>query len=167
MLDANGDINHPKTPDRGMQEFIQKTNLIDAYHQKFHNSPRTYMWGTKRLDYILVDPALTQAIERIGYLGTHEGAETDHVYAYMDLNDKVANQGIIHRPITTKSRDFLLAQSDKVKNFLDKLVPSAKRENFKPRVHKLARSFSKHGPTKDNVRIYQQIYNSFLELAGA
>ncbi len=118
MLDANGDINHPKMPDRGMQEFIQKTNLIDAYHQKFHDSPRTYMWGTKRLNYILVDPALTQAIEQIGYLGTHEGAETDHVYAYMDLKDKVANQGFIHRPITTKSRDFLLAQSDKVKIFL-------------------------------------------------
>ena len=24
-----------------------------------------------------------------------------------------------------------------------------------------------HGPTQDNVRVYQQIYNSFLELAGA
>jgi hypothetical protein len=50
----------------------------------------------------------------------------------MDLNDKVANQGTVHRPITTKSQDFVLAQSDKVKNFLDKLVPSAKREKYKP-----------------------------------
>jgi hypothetical protein len=80
MLDANGDIHHPtngdihhpKKPDIGMQEFIQRTNLIDACHQKFHDSPCTYMWGTKRLDYILVDPALTQANERIGYLGTHD-----------------------------------------------------------------------------------------------
>jgi hypothetical protein len=79
----------------------------------------------------------------------------------------VANQGTVHRPITTKSRDFLLAQSDKVKNFFDELVPSAKPENYKPRVLKLARSFSTHGPTQDNVRVYQQIYNSFLELAGA
>ncbi len=137
------------------------TNLIDAYHQKFHDSPRTYMWGTKRLDNILVDPDLTQAIEHKGYLGMHEGAETDHVYANMDLNDKVANQGAVHRPITTKSRDFLLAQSDKVKNFLDELVPSAKHENYKPRVIKLARSFSTHGPTQDNVRVYQQMNNSF------
>ena len=129
MLDANGDIHNPKKPDIGMQEFIQRTNLIDAYHQKFHDSPHTYMWGTKRLDYILVDSVLTQAIERIGYLGMHEGAETNHAYAYMDLNDKAANQGTVHRPIATKSRDFVLAQSDKVKNFLDKLVPSAKCEN--------------------------------------
>ena len=78
-------------------------------------------------------PVLTQVvIERIGYLGMHKEAETNHVYVYMDLNDKVANQGTVHRPITTKSQDFVLAQSDKVKNFLDKLVPSAKREKYKP-----------------------------------
>ena len=109
MFVANGDIHHPQTPDVEMQKFTQRTNLIDAYHQKFHNSPHTHMWGTKRLDYILVDPGLTQAIEHIGYLGTHEGAETDHVCAYMDLNDKIVNQGTIRQPITTKSRDFVLA----------------------------------------------------------
>jgi len=55
----------------------------------------------------------------------------------------------------------ILAKSDKVKNFLDELVPSAKHENYKPRVIKLARSFSTHGPTQDNVRVYQQMNNSF------
>ncbi len=103
MLDANRDIHHPQTPDVEMQKFIQRTSLTDAYNKNFHGSPHTHMWGTKRLHYILVDPGLTQAIERIGYLGTHKGAETDHVYAYMDLNDKIANQGTLHRPITTKS----------------------------------------------------------------
>ena len=61
-LDANGDIHHPQTPDVVMQKFTQRKNLTGAYHQKFHNSPRTHMWGTKRLDYILVDPGLIQAI---------------------------------------------------------------------------------------------------------
>ena len=112
MLDTNRDIHHPQQPDVKMQKFIQRTNLIDVYHQKFHDSPHTHMWSTKRLDYILVDPDLTPAIECIGYLGTHEGAETDHVYAYMDLNDKIANQGTVHRLITTESQDFVLAQSE-------------------------------------------------------
>ena len=56
MLDTNGDIHQQKKTDIGMQEFIQRTNLIDAYHQKFHYSPFTYMWGTKRLGYILRRP---------------------------------------------------------------------------------------------------------------
>ncbi len=103
MLDANGDKHHPQTPDVEMKKIIQRTNLIDAYHQKLHDSPCTHMWGTKRLDYILVDLGLTQAIECIGYLGIHKGAKTNHLYSYMDLNDKIAKQGTVHRPITTKS----------------------------------------------------------------
>jgi len=167
MMDANGDMHHPTTPDRNLLEFVESTNLEDVFYKKFKHSPRTFMWGTKRLDYILVDPALTPAVERIGYLGTHDGSDTDHVYAFMDLNDRIAHQGIIHRPVTTKSREFTLTQSDKVKTFLDGLVESSKNETYKERVDKLARSFHQHGPTPDNKRKYQQIYNSFIELAGS
>ena len=85
----------------------------------------------------------------------------------MHLNNKIANQGTVQPSITTKSQDFVLAQSVKVQKFLDELVPSAKRKNYKTRVTKLAKSFSEHGPTHDNVRVYQQIYNSFLELTRA
>jgi hypothetical protein len=123
------------------------------------------MWGSKQLDYILVDPSLIPAIERIGYLGTHEGSDTDHVYAFMDINDKKTHQGIIHRPITTKSREFTLTQSDKVKSFLDGLVKSSQEGKYKERVDKLTRSFLQHGPTPDNRRKYQQIYNAFIKLA--
>ena len=54
-----------------------------------------------------------------------------------------------------------------MQKFLDELLPSAKRKNHKTRVTKLAKSFLEHGPTQDNVRVYQQIYKSFSELAGA
>jgi hypothetical protein len=150
-----------------MKEFIDEANLDDAYYNKFYDSPRTYMWGTKRLDNILIDPSLTQAVERIGYPGTHEGLDTDHVYAYMDLNDEKSHQGFVHRPINTKSRDFTLTQSDKVKTFTDSLVLAASENTYKERVGKLARSFHEHGPTYDNKWIYQQIYNSFIKLAEA
>jgi hypothetical protein len=66
------------------------------------------MWGTKRLDYILIDPSIIPAVESIGYLGTHKGSDTNHVYAFMDLNDNITHQGIVHCPITTKSREFTL-----------------------------------------------------------
>jgi hypothetical protein len=150
-----------------MKEFIDKANLDNAYYNKFNDSQRTYMWGTKRLDYILIDPSLTQAVECIGYLGTHEGSDTDHVYAYMDLNDAKSHQGFVHRPINTKSRDFTLTQSDKVKTFTDSLVLAASENTYKERVDKLARSFHEYGPTYDNKQIYQQISNSFIELAEA
>ena len=100
-------------------------------------------------------------------MGTNKGSDTDHVYAFMDLNDKITHQGIVHRPITTKARDFTLTQSDKVKTFLDSLVKALKEDKYKERVDKLTRSFQQHGHTPDNIWKYQQIYNAFIELAGS
>ena len=105
------------------------------------------MWGVKQLDYILIDPGLIPAVESIGYLGTHKGADTDHVYAFMDLNNRIIHQGIVHCPITTKAQDFTLTQSDKVKTFLDSLAKASKEDKYNERVDKLTRSFQQHGHT--------------------
>jgi hypothetical protein len=113
--------------------------------------------GKKQLDYILIDPGLISAVEIIRYLSTHEGSGTNHVYAFMDLNDKISHQGIVHHPITTKSRGFTLTQSDKVKAFLDNLVKALRKNTYKERVDKLARSFEEHGRTPDNIRISTNI----------
>jgi hypothetical protein len=85
----------------------------------------------------------------------------------MDLNDKIFHQGIVHHPITTKSREFTITQSDKVKAFLNNLVKALRKNTYKEWVDKLARSFKEHGQTPDNIRIYQQTYDAFMELAGA
>ncbi len=122
MMDANGDTHHPTMPNIELHKFIKSTNLADIFYDRFKESPRTFMWGMKRLDYILIDPSLIPVVESIGYLGTHKGSDTNHVYTFMDLNDNITHQVIVHRPITTKSREFTLTQSDKVKAFLDNLV---------------------------------------------
>ena len=121
MMDANGDTHHPTAPDTELQEFIETTNLVDIFYKKFKESPRTFMWGVKQLEYILIDPSLIPTVESIGYLGTHEGSDTDHVYMFMDLNDRITHQGILYHPITSKLRDFMITQSDEVKTFLNSL----------------------------------------------
>jgi hypothetical protein len=88
MMDANGDTQHPTAPDKELRKFIETTNLADMFYIKFKESPQTYMSGTKQLDYILIDPGLIPAVESIGYLGTHKSSNTNHVYTFMDLNDK-------------------------------------------------------------------------------
>ena len=67
---------------------------MGIFYKKFKESPRTFMWGVKQLDYILIDPGLIPAVESIGYLGTHKGSDTDHVYAFMDLNNRITHQGL-------------------------------------------------------------------------
>jgi hypothetical protein len=53
--------------------------------------------------------------------------------------------------------------------FLDNLVKASRKNTYKERVNKLARSFKdkEHGRTPDKIRIHQQTYDIFMELAGA
>jgi hypothetical protein len=86
MMDANGDYRTDRAPDRALAIFITNSNLVNPFYEKFATSPRTFLYGLKRLDYIFMDPALTLSIWNIGYLCTHMGADSDHCLAYVDLD---------------------------------------------------------------------------------
>ena len=160
MMDANGDWNHPTDPDEDLKNFISEANLVDAFYARHGYSPRTYMWGQKRLDYWLIDPGLMPAVDRVGYLGSHEGADTDHVYGFIDWNTEKLFQGIINRPIAAHSRDFLLAQSDKVKPFLEELIKQSEQHKFQARTFKLAKRFVvEDGKTTQNLSTYRKPYD--------
>ena len=96
MMDANGDENYDKEMDHDLRKFIEDAHLVDHFHEKFPELTRTYTKGKKRLDWILFDEALVGAIEQIGYLGTHEGQFSDHVYAYVNFNEKQLFRGTIN-----------------------------------------------------------------------
>ena len=85
MMDANGDYIWPKG-DQDLRDFITNTGLVDHYKEKFLAPIRTFVRGSKRIDYILVDQGLVNAIEKIGYLELHKGAYSDHVYVYEYVN---------------------------------------------------------------------------------
>ena len=123
------------------------------------------MYSKNRLDYILVDRALCPAISAIGYCGMHSGAHTDHVYAYMDMDEEQLLGGIVNRPITTHSRDFLLAQSDKVKDFLEEMIPMSENRNLRKWMFRLARSFTEHGATIRNINLYNKLYREMVQTA--
>ena len=132
-----------------MQEFIQSTGLVDQYNDKFPEPIRTYIYGGNRLDYILVNPGLVDAIESIGYLETHEGAYTDHVYAYVDFTEAKLFQGLINRPVPVHSREFMLAQTDKKLAFQKEMIKNIKHNQTKERVILLARTFIEGGHTEE------------------
>ncbi|KAL7519021.1 hypothetical protein ACHAWF_000213, partial [Thalassiosira exigua] len=51
MMDANGDYLADKDPDLELRQFLEDANLIDPYYEKFGSQARTYLHGSKRLDY--------------------------------------------------------------------------------------------------------------------
>ena len=164
MMDANGDLNHHKEADGDLRRFVSEAHLVDHFHEKFPAPIRTYIYGTKRLDYIFVDPSLTQAISRIGYLGTHEGAFSDHTMAYVDFHSNLLFKGIIHRPMELHAREFRIEQRDKVEKFLEAVISELKNHRIKERVFRLAGAFRKYGETPRNNSDYQQLDREIKEI---
>jgi len=73
------------------------------YGEKFPEPINTCLGGTKRLNYILIDPKLVDAIVSIGYLGLHEGSFSDHGVTYVDFNSKKLFKGTINQPVDLHS----------------------------------------------------------------
>jgi hypothetical protein len=163
MMDANGD--YLKGKDKELADFIAANGLCDPFYEKFQISPSTYVHGPNRLDYILMDPALTGAIERIGYLGTHDGAMSDHVMAVVDVCERKLFDGILNRPPIHHSREILIAQEDKVANFLHTIRPLLKEHEIQRRTFDLAADFVSEGATDELIHKYHILYREFLELS--
>lgn len=119
MIDANGDYTSGK--DKGLQNFLSATGLCNPYLERFTTPTWTYQHGSSRIDYVFMDKALTHSLKRIGYLGTHEGEISNHVMAYVDMEQKTMFAGLINRPPPAHSRDILIEQEDKVQDFLQAL----------------------------------------------
>ena len=112
-----------------------------------------------------MDYELSPSILRIGYLGTHKGALSDHVVGYVDFDEPLLFQGIINRPLPAHSREILIEQEDKVLDFIRTLHSLLDSHIFDSRVVKLAERFASHGPSPENIPHYNSLYGQFLELA--
>ena len=162
IMDANGDYIFGRDTD--LETFIDRAGLCDPFYDRFKISPATFIYGKRRLDYIFIDPALSHAVLRIGYLGTHAGVHSDHVMAVMDVDETLLFNGLLNRPPPRHSREILIEQDDKVQAFLRTLLPLLDTHKIQQRTFELARSFAEQGPTTTNIQTFHGIYRQFLDL---
>ncbi len=167
MIDANGDYCSLTAPDHNLGNFLCNTQLQDPFYDKFQSSPRTFVYGKNRLDYIFIDALCTPAIKRTGYLGTHQGAPSDHCLAYIDLDEQLLFHGLLNRPVPHHSREITLNQEDKVLSFIQALEEHLTTHRIQHKVLNLAQRFTQYGATEKNIKGYHSIYSTFLDLARA
>lgn len=113
-----------------------------------------------------MDPALVQSITAIGYLGTHEGAISDHIMAYVDMDQKEMFAGLINKPPPLQSREIQIEQEDKVQAFLRVLRNRLDDNTIAERTYALALSFAEHKASDENIRSYNKLYGQFLEIVN-
>jgi hypothetical protein len=162
MIDANGD--YTQGHDVKLATFLTRTHLSDPYRDHYPNPIRTYIRGSSRIDYIFMDRALTHSIINIGYLASHEGAESDHVLAYVDMNQQSMFGGLINRPPPAHSREILIEQEDKVQDFLRALKPLFEYHKLERRVFELAGKFAEYLDHTSIIKEYNTVYGQFLEI---
>lgn len=167
MMDANGDYNASNNRDQALERFLVDNNLVDPYYDKFKTSPCTYAYRKRRIDYIFTDPTCVAAIQSVGYLGTHQGAFSDHCLAFIDVDERKLFQGILNQPVTHHSREITIAQEDKVQQFLELFTEQLMAHSIHTRTLRLADHFTIHGALDKNIQAYHTIYTEFLDLARA
>lgn len=162
MIDANGD--YKRGNDKQLEAFLNQAGLTDPFFKKIGINPPTYQFGKSQIDYIFVDPGLTHAITHIGYLGIHEGVTSDHVMAYVDFDEDRLFAGLVNRPPPFHSREILIEQEDKVQALLRELIPALDAHNIAGRTFELARSFTEHKASPENIKTYNKLYGQFLTI---
>ena len=166
MLDANEDWvrkSHQHQGDR-LYDFMVAAQLIDPYYEKFKTAPRTFVNGPNRLDYILVDPALSHAIKHVGYIASYEGNMSDHTMAYVDFDEQALFKGIINRPTEIHCREFVIEQTDKKLLFTTMGRTLFNNHKIPERVMALAADFVATGATEENIAKYTKLDTEIIDL---
>ena len=65
-----------------------------------------------------MDPALEESTMVIGYLGTHDGALSDHVYAFVGFDEESLFLSQINYPVDVHLREFMIEQRDNMVEFI-------------------------------------------------
>ena len=79
------DMNEATGEKGRLTDFIMECNLIDTVallNPELEKDP-TYLWGKKRIDYILVSPALAEIALKAGHHQFHQYFITDHKGVYI------------------------------------------------------------------------------------
>ena len=138
-----GDFNQEPESDV-MLELQSIHHLQDAYGYYHPGSEtNTHKQGTRRIDFILMSPALLPMIQNIGYESFDSGIISDHRGMYVDLNLKVlqTNQDMYSRRMKSN-------QSTRVKKYRKKLHKKLMMQRIPQQIRKLGKIQKKEWTSK-------------------
>ena len=73
-------------------------------------------------------------------------------------------QGLVNRPARMQGRSVRTEQTDKIKLYLESLIPKVVHQNIQQRRIDLAQSFIHHGRSPINESNYTKLYSEMVDL---
>ena len=95
----------------------------------------------------------------------HDGIKfSDHVFTYMDCNEKKLYGGIINRPMHHSAQEFKLEQTNWVERFVKRFRELAEEHKLAKRVLELASDFATYGSNSKTTKKYQILDGDICQL---
>jgi exonuclease III len=124
----------------GTRQIIDACGLIDLCGRKLGNitHPSTYKRGTRRLDYALSTPDISNAVHNLGYDPfDYRGITSDHRGLYIDIDfDSIL--GVTASPLApSQKRDFIADNPNAVTKYIQTKYKELKNHNITARLQEL------------------------------
>ena len=146
-LDANS------TTQEGANAFtsmIVETVLVDAIsHHHGAHLPHTCLRGRRRLDYMLVTPALLPYLRRSGHFGIQDAIPSDHVGCWIEFDGTALFRGATECLSSTLKMPFNLRQMSAVETFISIMEMHFIAQNVEKRIERMQNSFARGEMTED------------------
>ncbi|KAI2493592.1 hypothetical protein MHU86_20950 [Fragilaria crotonensis] len=120
MLLVVGDFNEVfgADPD-GMSKIAGQLGLIDVFARRNSSTPPvTYARGTKRLDYALASPAVSDAVISAGYEAFNAHIVSDHRGFYLDFDSNVLFGSDTQKLVSAEKRDLSSNNTQQVTEYI-------------------------------------------------
>ena len=138
MADMNEYIGDTKD----LYDFCQHNNLIDTVsllNPDLMEDP-TYLWGSKRIDYILVSPPLAELALKAGHHQYHQHFISDHKGVYIQFNaGDIFDTATVDKSHASYRR-LRMGRRDIVERYVTRLVRLYKEHHIWERAVKLAQA---------------------------
>ena len=138
LIVLGGDFNEAMSSTAGLFTIASQCGLVDVFSKKLGTSdkPATFKGGSKRLDYILLSPALEHMVKAIGYEPyDYRGVFSDHRPMFVDF-DSMALFGAIPVSLSPATqRDFKASDPLSVRAYVEKKYSELIQHNFLERIH--------------------------------
>ena len=139
MADMNKFIGERKD----LHDFCQHNNLIDVISLldlDKHDDP-TYLWGKKRIDYILISPALAELAVKAGHHQFNQHFISDHKGIYLQFHAKDIFDTATMDKSRASYRRLQISRRDIVLRYVSHLEQLYKVHYIWQRAEKLARKY--------------------------
>jgi len=117
------DMNEYIGDKRGLADFTMECNLVDSVsllNPDLESDP-TYLWGSKRIDYIFVTPSLAEVALKAGHHQFHQHFITDHKGVFIQFRAQDLSDTQFIDKSHNSYRRLRLGRRDIVKRYIDKL----------------------------------------------